>query len=305
MSILEITTTVGCKVACEYCPQSLYVNNYSQRSRINLMSLETLQVCLDKVSAGVLKGVVFSGYSEPFLNPDCTSMILHCIERGLPVDAYTTMVGVTLEDIDRLSGHAVKWVVHIPDNLGLTKIKVDDNYFAMLDKLTKSFEKVTFLFTHGARLREYVHPEVLAYLKARGITFQDHLEHSRAGQIEGKAITSVNVPGKLRRCWRLKANVLLPNGDVTLCCQDFGQKHLLGNLITSDYDSLFHSAEFKRVEKSLEDESIDSLCRQCVLYSMPENPIKRAYHQLVRLGPPKMRMRALSMFNEVLRHFSS
>lgn len=300
MSFLEITTTVGCKVGCEYCPQSLYVNNYLKRSRITMMSLETFETCLDKVPSDTLQGVIFSGFSEPFLNPQCTDMIVHCLQRGLPVDVYTTMMGVTLESIDRLSIYALNWVVHLPDNQGLTRIKVDADYFALLKKLISSFEKVAFLYTHGGRLREYMHPDVLAFLKSNGLKFKDHLAHSRAGAITGDDLPSFKVPGKLNRCGHLKINVLLPNGDVALCCQDFGQKHLLGNLVTSDYASLFTSAEFQRVVDSLEDESIDSLCRQCVLHSFPENPVRRLYHKVLRLWPAQLRKRTLSSVNWLL-----
>jgi len=305
VSILEVTTTLGCRVACAYCPQELYTKTFIERDRTTRLSLDTLKTSLDNIPEGTLSAVVFSGYSEPFLNPDCTSMILHCLSRNLPVEVFTTMVGVTLDDIDRLRDASIKWVIHIPDNQGLTKIKVDDNYFAMLEKLVDEFEEVVFLFTHGGLLFEYVHPEVLSFLNEKKIRFYDHLEHSRAGHISRKGMTSFRVPGKLRRCWRLNANVLLPNGDVTLCCQDFGQKHLLGNLVTSDYESLFTSEEFAKVEASLEDESIDSLCRQCVLYSFPENPVARGYHALFRLGPPYIRMKMLSVFNELARRVPS
>ncbi|MER9007171.1 SPASM domain-containing protein [Mesorhizobium sp. M0862] len=34
-------------------------------------------------------------------------------------------------------------------------------------------------------------------------------------------------------------NVLLPNGDVTLCCTDFERRHVLGNLLRDEYADLF------------------------------------------------------------------
>jgi hypothetical protein len=36
-------------------------------------------------------------------------------------------------------------------------------------------------------------------------------------------------------------NVLLPNGDVVLCCMDYSIKHKLGNLLVDDYYDLFKS----------------------------------------------------------------
>ena len=33
-------------------------------------------------------------------------------------------------------------------------------------------------------------------------------------------------------------NVVLPNGDVSLCCMDYGLKHILGNLYTQEYNDI-------------------------------------------------------------------
>ena len=33
-------------------------------------------------------------------------------------------------------------------------------------------------------------------------------------------------------------NVMLPNGDVSLCCMDYGLEHILGNLIEQDYEDV-------------------------------------------------------------------
>jgi hypothetical protein len=91
---------------------------------------------------------------------------------------------------------------------------------------------------------------------------------SRAGNIEEK--TDVPTPAKLKgpiRCRSsgdsLNHNVLLPNGDVLLCCMDYGMRHILGNLISSDYASLFNSEKFNRLQKGLNDDSFDILCRCC------------------------------------------
>jgi len=94
---------------------------------------------------------------------------------------------------------------------------------------------------------------------------------SRAGNLENvKGIWAVNgrKHGKVRcitsmgNC--LNNNVLLPNGDVVLCCMDYGLKHILGNLILSDYPSLFTGEEFYKLQRGLNDDSLDILCRYCV-----------------------------------------
>lgn len=73
-------------------------------------------------------------------------------------------------------------------------------------------------------------------------------------------------PKRKRRvigCARLHHNILLPNGDVVLCCTDFGMRHVLGNLLSQDYPSLFQSGEFLKVKRGQKDETLDILCRCC------------------------------------------
>ena len=52
----------------------------------------------------------------------------------------------------------------------------------------------------------------------------------------------------------LNENVLLPNADVILCCMDFKLKHVLGNLLDSDYTSLFQGEGFSKVKNGLKDD---------------------------------------------------
>ncbi len=88
--------------------------------------------------------------------------------------------------------------------------------------------------------------------------------HTRALNV---SISSKRPPKKRRYRMdcknNLKHNVLLPNGDVVLCCMDYGMKHILGNLLSSDYNSLFSSKEFLFVKEGLKNDSLDILCRYC------------------------------------------
>ena len=91
---------------------------------------------------------------------------------------------------------------------------------------------------------------------------------SRAGNLRSQS--GIKIPSRLmgvircRSCGELfNHNVLLPNGDVVLCCYDFGLQHILGNLIKSDYDSLFTGETFQELQKGLNDDSVELLCRHC------------------------------------------
>jgi hypothetical protein len=61
------------------------------------------------------------------------------------------------------------------------------------------------------------------------------------------------------------SNVVMPNGDVHLCCMDYGGKHILGNLIRDSYESLHMSSvmgNIIKVNKQCEF-SEGTICRKC------------------------------------------
>ena len=61
------------------------------------------------------------------------------------------------------------------------------------------------------------------------------------------------------------SNILLPNGDVILCCMDYGLKHKLGNLLDQSYNEILNSTEIQKLNK-LNNQlgfSEETLCKSC------------------------------------------
>jgi Iron-sulfur cluster-binding domain len=59
-------------------------------------------------------------------------------------------------------------------------------------------------------------------------------------------------------------NVMLPNGDVVLCCMDYSLKHKLGNLITGDYYDLFASPVLAHLHaENMKHCHSDTICKKC------------------------------------------
>jgi hypothetical protein len=90
--------------------------------------------------------------------------------------------------------------------------------------------------------------------------------HSRAGNVDGVA-TVPKVGGRIH-CTAslgtaLNHNILLPNGDVSVCCMDFGLKNIVGNLLTDSYADLFRSEGHNKVVAGMYVESMDTICRLC------------------------------------------
>jgi sulfatase maturation enzyme AslB (radical SAM superfamily) len=254
---LEITTIVGCKVGCSYCPQTLLTNEYKKVSDTRILSLNLYKKCLATVPNYV--AIHFSGYAEPFLNPFCIDMIKFAHDKGHPVSVYSTLVGMTEDHVKELEKLTfVKFTIHLPDDRLHMKVKVDAAFLNVIKALLKSkIPNIRWFNFFG------IHPEVSALIDENMLTMADL--NSRAGNTKTTFIpVEVNHKGAIIcKADRLASNVLLPNGDVTLCCMDYGRRHVIGNLIANKYSELHQSQAFTDVIDRMNGEPGDLLCRSC------------------------------------------
>ena len=256
---MEITSVIGCKIRCTYCPQDKLMRAYAKRSNIYKMTFDTFKRCLDKIPLNV--HIDFSGMAEPWLNPECTKMLLYAHERGYGIAIYTTTVGMTTSDVENFESIPFRqFNVHLADKERYSKIEVNDNYLETIDAILKSKIQNREYMTMGK-----LHPKVQQLIK-KSISRTRML--SRAGNLEGKVYPPIpprsKGPIRCRSAGNLfNHNVLLPNGDVLICCMDYGMQHILGNLISSSYTSIFKGKEFFKLQKGLDDDSLDILCRYC------------------------------------------
>ena len=116
---IEITTKVGCSNVCEYCPQSTLIKRYRERigsDKDTMMSLDTFKKCISTMPTDI--GLNFTGYVEPFLNPECTDMIIHAFQKGHELLLNTTLMGMEKEHWDRLKENNVVFRhgvhIHLP-----------------------------------------------------------------------------------------------------------------------------------------------------------------------------------------------
>jgi hypothetical protein len=189
---------------------------------------------------------------------------------------FTTAIGMTLSDIEQIKDIPFgAFVIHLPDDDHSTSIKVDDQYLSMLEELHKAeINNLSFLLNVNPNKLVDVHPQAKEFMEAKGIPLTIEKLITRANNIEIEGVeTAGYIKGKLEWCPRLHVNILLPNGEIALCCMDWSLEHILGNLLTSSYESLFESDQFKKVIAGLTDESIEILCRNCDFAVKKKNAI--------------------------------
>ena len=56
------------------------------------MTLDNFKKAVDKLPQEVR--VTFAGFTEPWLNKDCTDMVLYAHEKGHPISIFTTGIGM-------------------------------------------------------------------------------------------------------------------------------------------------------------------------------------------------------------------
>ena len=237
--------------------ESLLLHKYLEKdkNRTTMMSLDTFKKCLSSIPPQV--DIHFTGYAEAFENPQCIDMMEHAIDKGHRVLCNTTLVGLTPEIIKRLEKiqNFKDFSVHLPsatyyENIGRTSKKqksetgkdITDDYLHILDcmidaKFSKKFH------THSGEGYS-LHPEIEEYAgdRIRRIGYKNRGLNSRAGnlgKLTGEKLWENNW------CERIIQNVLLPDGTVQICCQDYGLEEPLGNLMIMDYPDIFETNNFK------------------------------------------------------------
>jgi len=283
MPVLEITTMAGCPLLCSFCPQDKLKSSYGKGNKY--LGLEQFKAVLRKIPRHVQ--IDFSGMSEPWANPEATEMLSHCLESGYSVAVYTTLHGMTTDDADRVIGlltahrDGVKAVcLHLPDRTGnMRGWKFSGEYEAVLKKFLELGRRKTLRRFEAMTMDE--HGAVHSDLEHLGITLGKWTGISRAGSLDVAAIGTQKLHHSPRNETPVSCastpdydhNVMLPNGDVVLCCMDYSLKHVIGNLFTQDYGELFASAEMKliRTENASAGYSKCTICKSC------DNVIQHGY----------------------------
>ena len=262
MRKLEITTAAPCRLECAFCPHEVFQRNYSGSNRDRMMSWETFMTSLQKLPVEV--GISFGGMSEPFLNPLCADMVLEAKSQGHMIEIFTTLVGLTATNLTRIiaalslgyAQHEDRVFIHLPSVEGTDRMPLTQEYLACLEHLATPGCRVEFHY-HGTRVADSI----------SHISFGDRLRHwplhNRATNETRVLRKTTRKTGQITCVMNAEVNILLPNGDVCLCCQDFGVEHVLGNLCLEDGNDLYRSSEFIRIRQGWRDETIEIPCRYC------------------------------------------
>jgi len=272
---LEVTTMIGCPLMCNFCPQDNLRDAYGKESP-KYMSLDTFKTVIDKLPKNCR--IDFSGMAEPWVNPDCTAMVEYALTSGKNIAVYTTLYNWTEETardvlalFNRHRSQVEVFSIHFPDEYGNMKGW----------KYSKEWENVFRLMSIGVQQMRIKleamtmsdHGKIHQDLQHLGIQLYNWFGHDRAGSLNKEQVKEQTVnfiakhekPVVCSKTINYDQHVLLPNGDIVLCCMDYDTKHVLGNMVTQSYEDMFTGEGMVSLirENTKTCYSDKSLCKSC------------------------------------------
>jgi radical SAM protein with 4Fe4S-binding SPASM domain len=217
------------------------------------MTIENYKRMLSNV-VNSTRNIDFSGYTEPLHNPYWFDLFRYTLDQGYTVTLFSTLAGASRDDLDRL-----------------TQLAVSRIYVHLLDHVAQR-EKLSFFIE---RCRRHRQDFVFIYFDEDGrelaSAFHDRVKcerwtaHSRAGLLD---VGRRYLPGAISCCEQREfCSVVLPNGDVHVCCMDFALQHRIGNLLENTLAKI-HYSDAARTFRATMASARDGICNHCI-YAVP------------------------------------
>ena len=243
-----MTLSVSNCLGCGFCPQDKLGAAYKDPKRV--MAVEDFHTILGKIPAGTQ--IHYSGFSEPFLNPNACRMIEAAYATGRPVHLYTTLVGMKpccVAVLKSIQPAVVR--IHVPDGKAL--VLPEERWVETHEQFLETRVKATYMAMNSPS------DFIKRHLAIKNIMLELPEMINRGGNLSN--VPSKDIRGPMRCTMnRWHSNVVLPNGDVFGCCQDYALTVRLGNLIEQPYSDIFSEGEKWRMNMEHKAEGICSKC---------------------------------------------
>jgi sulfatase maturation enzyme AslB (radical SAM superfamily) len=248
---LNVTATSSCKANCVYCPQDQFRS--AMHGRPLHLSRQEFSELLPSLAGTHFRVVSFGGFTEPFDNPEIVDLLTITSKQTFvdEVHIYSTGEGFTPRIVEKLqpvrlayveiSCHGFDTETYRRTRPFVDVAKVRDNMLFLfqnrnnIDRLTVS---VTGPFGSPAALAE-----LEALCIKSGASFERRDLHSRAGLLRIGHEREVLKSGPFR-CAKFDFGkpVLVPGGDLALCCQDFAMEYVIGNLHKQPFEEIMRDS---------------------------------------------------------------
>lgn len=278
MRFVEISVRMGCANNCDYCPQQLLMHKYYKENKKTetFLSLEKYKYYLSKIPEDI--AISFAGMTDPFFNPEAFEMMEYAAQKGHKLMLFSSLRGLNLEQIKRLNKIDFDMIcIHTPDRDGCMKYKADDEYLENIRYMKEHNPKASFIVAGRAdeRIAEILDNKVEEITISSRANNLDLAKINKNVKVKITQKVADNIPvfcnvlfwwghKTLDTPFEVEKSILLPDGSLLLCCQDYGMEHVLGNLNDNTYDEIIHGEKMKEITDAMQCKNeLPLLCREC------------------------------------------
>jgi len=289
--VFHIQTINGCNGSCTMCPYSK-----KKPEKIEEMSNQLFEKIIKEIAHHQSRYAYVYLYlqNEPFLDKDIFRKLKHIkdVSNGRITTGITTNgVLLTPDKIPELTSSNLDELVVSLDAFTektYSKIRVGLDFNTVIDNIeaiiNSGYKKGLYVeFTkqkeNASELNDFI-----KYWKKKGLPILLFIINNRGGWVDNFDKYCVNI-GKPTLISRLKKgfawNVIKccplalstfnirSNGDVIICCNDYSEQMILGNINSSTIKEIWNSETYNKIRKQLYYKNYEKIptCRSCSIWS--------------------------------------
>lgn len=265
----EIEVTAHCNWGCRFCPVA------TDPKPPRTMPMDLFEEIITKLKGvGTVDYVTFQFYNEPTLDRYFVRRVEVLAEHGMQLALYSNASALTQEKIDALVDHGVlrHLIVNLPsdDPAEFAELTGSRSYQHTVRNLRAAIDaglrvQIAVNGVGKALARNFV--GLTRRYRPLGVEVFLSLTCDRAGDVGGAYAQDVYVEGRLTGCgWPVQHANISVTGDLFLCCNDYYQREVFGNIRDGSIDDLMTSeasVRLRRLVFGVADAPKDFLCRRC------------------------------------------
>lgn len=283
---VDIETIRHCNAGCIYCPQSIRPKSSA------IMEQEVFETVIAKLKDLKPIWVALNHFNEPLLDPHFLDRIDLLTKKNLPLFLFTNATLLSSEHIKYLKKANLHKVAFNFPSLNPRQwtemMRLPEKYFhkakdaikLSLLLLSGEIEEIKIIINSITPDQKERVQQIKEYFGKFGeVTFVQKRSHSRANAITNHHVYTVlnDTPFIAQGCVRIASHLHVSwKGKCFLCCEDYDQKVLLGNLLTNTVDEIMTSKranELRAEIYGLSPMRENLICRKCAVLRKNMHPI--------------------------------
>ncbi len=281
--VANFSTRMGCSVACAFCPQKALMSNYKSSER--LLTRDNFIKAISNIKGSPVKSIGFGSFSEPLENENFYDFVNMAFDNGYGVDISTTLKNLSIDGLKKIKDRDIFYGISIqPIGINNRYGLPDEEAWGNIRKFFELNPKGNIhLWCVDNNLsdddKEILNKRVERYTS---IKIEYNKITSRGGIITNLGNTPL-LKQKSLVCKLFLGPVILPNGDITICCNDFSLKHISGNIYKQTLNEIIYGDFINNFIKIMYGEKMgDILCHSCDYASIiPNNNNINLYYYIL------------------------